>query len=469
MEASCASTEHDSSSSIEASTGLRVRGSDGCAKTARFPVGRERRRRADSLPRWPVYLLRERARPAGRQHAAPRRERRGSPVDHFAGERTRFDGERAVSYVSADFPAFAAEKTSAQPDVWWSHDESGLHVLIDGQVKTYASTRPVRRRRDRREPGSRGQRVGSHQGRRRGEDGGRADRTLHDAGGLPSDDRAGILLCGSARPGLALLTRPTHLSHLERHAGAGRRVGASDPVRGSRRVRLAWDQCRPAARRDFSVKLHTQRDGLSTNWIYSILQSRSGAMWIGSWGAGLNRYEHGRFSTYTVAQGLGSNLITSIHEDRSGRLWVGTTAGICYLENGHFERYEGAGLLAVRMGDSQDRSGRLWFGTETGLVRFAGGQFTRWTRRDGLRTIASRRCSRIALARSGSVRFEGLTRLADNRFTRYGQTRGICRHPRPRHPRRSGRRPLGRDIRQRPLPPGRRTVDTVHPPAGTAR
>ena len=52
---------------------------------------------------------------------------------------TSFDGERAVSFVAADFQALAAEtRIPNQLDVWWSHDQSGLHVLIEGQVKTYA-------------------------------------------------------------------------------------------------------------------------------------------------------------------------------------------------------------------------------------------------------------------------------------------------------------------------------------------
>ena len=51
---------------------------------------------------------------------------------------TRFDGGRAVSFASADFPAFARMTLSPYvQDVWWSQDESGLHVFLDGQEKRY--------------------------------------------------------------------------------------------------------------------------------------------------------------------------------------------------------------------------------------------------------------------------------------------------------------------------------------------
>ena len=98
--------------------------------------------------------------------------------------------------------------------------------------------------------------------------------------------------------------------------------------------------------RDVTVTTHAERDGLSSNLVFSILRTRRGAVWIGTWGGGLTRIEGGRLKTYGPADGLPSNLVTAIHEDESERLWVGTTSGVSYLEDGRFRTYhEGRGLL----------------------------------------------------------------------------------------------------------------------------
>jgi signal transduction histidine kinase/ligand-binding sensor domain-containing protein len=341
---------------------------------------------------------------------------------------TRFDGERAVSYAAADFPPLAAgTRSPIQRDVWWSYDQSGLHVLIEGEVKTYAIDTSLLGagvtgvNRDRLgnlwicTKGAGAVKIGD----------GRTERyTTRE--GLPTDDPLGVfhadrhgqVWLGSFDQRIYRISNGTR--ELVSESGL---LTLFDDREGS-----VWLGTNAGLLRvqDFSVTLLTQRNGLSLNWAYSILQSRSGAIWIGTWGGGLNRYEHGRFSIYSVAQGLASNLITSIHEDRSGRLWVGTAGGVEYLENNRFVRYGGAELLGGPVGAiHQDHRGSLWFGTETGLVRFADGQFTRFTSRDGL---SHDRIVTLFEDRSGALwigAFQGLTRFANDRFTRYGEREGL--------------------------------------------
>ena len=51
----------------------------------------------------------------------------------------KFDGERAFRFRPGNFPyGIAIAQFPSSYDVWWSHDEQGLHVLIGGRVKTYA-------------------------------------------------------------------------------------------------------------------------------------------------------------------------------------------------------------------------------------------------------------------------------------------------------------------------------------------
>ena len=354
---------------------------------------------------------------------------------------TRFDGERAVTFTAADFPALAARTGPPSLDVWWNHDQKGLHVLIDGQVKTFVIDAGLLGggvtgvNRDRagnlwiRTSGAGVVRIGD----------GRTERyTTRE--GLPADSpQEGFFADRHGRVWLSSQDGRIHrISNGTRELmGESGLLTLFEDREGSIWLGTWAGLFRV---RDFSVTHRTRRDGLSTNNVYSILQSRSGAIWIGTWGGGLNRYESDRFSTYTAAHGLGSNHITSIHEDRSGRLWVGTTVGVRYLANDRFEPYEGGGLLGGQVwAIHEDRAGRLWFGTETGLVRLADGRFTHWTTRDGL---SHDRISSLFEDRSGALwigGFEGLTRLAGDRFTRYAKAEGfVGMHVRAIHEDRDG-------------------------------
>jgi signal transduction histidine kinase/ligand-binding sensor domain-containing protein len=355
---------------------------------------------------------------------------------------TRFDGGRAVSFASADFPAFARMTLSPYvQDVWWSQDESGLHVFLDGQEKRYLIDADVLRTGV---TGVNRDRAGNVWVRTKGAGvvkigGGRPERYTTRQG-LPADDvqghfeqdRHGRLWLGSLDGRIVRISNGTR--ELVSEAGL---LTLFEDREGSVWLGTSAGLLRV---RDFSVTARTQRDGLSSNLVYSILQARNGAVWIGTWGGGLNRYEKDRFSTSTAAHGLGSDYITSIHEDRSGRLWVGTTVGVRYLANDRFEPYEGGGLLGGQVwAIHEDRAGRLWFGTDTGLVRLADGRLTHWTARDGL---SHDRISSLFEDRSGALwigAFEGLTRLAGDTFTTYGRTEGfVGTHVRAIHEDRDG-------------------------------
>jgi ligand-binding sensor domain-containing protein/serine phosphatase RsbU (regulator of sigma subunit) len=67
--------------------------------------------------------------------------------------------------------------------------------------------------------------------------------------------------------------------------------------------------------------------------VFALCEDKSGTMWVGTDGGGLNRLDRttGRFSRYVndprVPQSLSYNEIRSIYQDRSGLLWVGTYGG----------------------------------------------------------------------------------------------------------------------------------------------
>ena len=133
-----------------------------------------------------------------------------------------------------------------------------------------------------------------------------------------------------------------------------------------------------------------RKDGLPTDEISTLHEDREGALWIGSYTAGLARLApDGRgLAVFGLAEGLPNAEIRAILEDRQGRLWVGTRGGLARLDavTGRFTPVLDPGLPAEGVAAIlEDRQGTLWFGTTgQGLVRYRDGRFTTLTKADGL-------------------------------------------------------------------------------------
>lgn len=87
----------------------------------------------------------------------------------------------------------------------------------------------------------------------------------------------------------------------------------------------------------------TQKDGLSSNYVLSILQDHQGFVWIGSEN-GLNRFNGRDFLSFRFdpedPETLSDNWIWVIMEDSRHQLWIGTQRGLNLLnrETGKIER-----------------------------------------------------------------------------------------------------------------------------------
>src|SRR6185437_16207862 len=115
----------------------------------------------------------------------------------------------------------------------------------------------------------------------------------------------------------------------------------------------------------------TALDGLGSDLVGAIAQSRGGGLWIATLG-GLTRMQDGHFRNYSTRDGLSNRVITALHEDDDGTLWIGTNGGGLNLwRDGVFKSVppEGAALPANIYSILADDSGHLWISSNEGIDR----------------------------------------------------------------------------------------------------
>jgi signal transduction histidine kinase/ligand-binding sensor domain-containing protein len=150
------------------------------------------------------------------------------------------------------------------------------------------------------------------------------------------------------------------------------------------------------------------KTSLSHDYVSALCEDRSGTLWVGTSGGGLNAFDRasGTFTRYlhdpAQRTTVGSNYIRSIYEDRNGVLWIGTLGGGLSrfdrmantrkgdTRKGEFTTYHETDGLAnnVIYGILEDANGNIWLSTNYGLSRFTPrtGTFRNYTTRDGLQS-----------------------------------------------------------------------------------
>jgi signal transduction histidine kinase/ligand-binding sensor domain-containing protein len=189
------------------------------------------------------------------------------------------------------------------------------------------------------------------------------------------ETRSGVLLIGTLHSGLYLVppgNEPQHFSHTnglshdwvrslyEDHEG-NLWVGSSGGL----------DRLRPR-----KVEMLDPPDNWRGYAVQSFCFARDGSAWIGTEGAGLYQYDHGQWRTFGQTNGLLNPFVWSVLETPGGDLFVGTFGGGLFMRNG--DRFESPGDLAKItepvLSLYSGRHGELWIGTRRGLHRYEGGK-----------------------------------------------------------------------------------------------
>ncbi|RKR83684.1 signal transduction histidine kinase [Mucilaginibacter gracilis] len=128
---------------------------------------------------------------------------------------------------------------------------------------------------------------------------------------------------------------------------------------------------------DSSIRFRhiTYRDGLFQNPIATILQDKSGYIWIGSWN-GLSRYDGTNFKIFRPNDSSATNIshsrINRLYQDQQNRLWIGTGGGLNLFDK-QTETFKHVGLSNSKGGGNfitaiqQDKMGKIWVATFRGL------------------------------------------------------------------------------------------------------
>jgi len=131
-------------------------------------------------------------------------------------------------------------------------------------------------------------------------------------------------------------------------------------------------------------KNFTVEDGLLSNRVNAIVQTRDGFLWVGT-EEGLLRFDGRHFAPVVFLPQASPVSVSTLAEAPDGALWVGTRAGLARIQSGgmsepgrtisalyHLDSGEGDSIQCLHF----SRTGTLFVGTMTGLYRFDHDKFS---------------------------------------------------------------------------------------------
>ncbi len=169
--------------------------------------------------------------------------------------------------------------------------------------------------------------------------------------------------------------------------------------------------------------------GLTSSYIYSIIEDELGRLWLGTYGNGIMIYDGNSIQSFTTKEGLSAILIRKLFKDSKGNIWIGSEGeGLTRYDGKKFHNYsQSNGFLGKNVYDIlEDKNGNIWCTTEQGLSKFDGEHFTHLSQKEGINSqtiwsICEDSKGRIWMGNDNGVVscFNGKT------FVEYGKDQGI--------------------------------------------
>ncbi len=194
---------------------------------------------------------------------------------------------------------------------------------------------------------------------------------------------------------------------------------------------------------------YTEKDGLSSNFVWTILEDNTGKLWFGT-ADGITCYDGKIFSVIPITAITGNtshqktipnsygfpnpqeNWVTSILQDKTGMFWFGTMSGIYRYDGKIFTHFSHNDNVVNNTGVPianiesilEDKNGNIWFGGRktAGVFRYDGKSLTNF-KPDGENWL-----SPIMQDKSGNIWFStrtsknlGLLYYDGKNFNRFGQ------------------------------------------------
>jgi len=176
---------------------------------------------------------------------------------------------------------------------------------------------------------------------------------------------------------------------------------------------------------DGKVRVFSTRDGLPEGAVNGLLEAQDGSVWVGLEHGYLSHLVHNRITTYRDPISTDAR-IASILEDTNGDLWLGfhESDGLVRFRNGHFEHQKTPGLLNVAA-FAPDHS--IWLGSDHGgVTHMVNGANVSFTTADGL---LSNFAQAIYVDKDGvtwaGTSPGGLNRIKNGKITTYSIAQGL--------------------------------------------
>lgn len=125
------------------------------------------------------------------------------------------------------------------------------------------------------------------------------------------------------------------------------------------------------SRHDLGVMTADGKMSYNNNYVFALQIATDQSVWVGTWGAGVSRFDGARWHNYNTKDGLAGDIVYSIAQEPGGVLWFGTNNGISRYDGKNWRNYNKKnGLLENSIyALAVTPNGDIWAGSRRGVTR----------------------------------------------------------------------------------------------------